>query len=147
MRFRCKTCLQKIKIDEKYAHRNIKCPQCDSVNKTSERLPPESTAPPSPSAASGNKSETTILLKFRCKSCHQKIRIDEKYADKKVKCPRCKHVNKVSQTPPIQTPISAQTPDPDNISIVNFTTPRMRFYGEDSDQEWENELLVFIEPF
>ncbi|GEM_PF-6871666 len=145
IRFRCKTCLQKIKIDEKYADRSIRCPQCKNVNKTSDRLPPQPSAPPSPSTPMGNKSATTILLKFRCSSCHQKIRIDEKYADKNVRCPRCKHLNMVSQTSLIQTPIPAQSPDPDDISIVNFTTPRMRLYGEDSEDDWENELLVFVE--
>jgi len=146
LRFRCKTCDQKIKIEEKYAGRNIRCPQCGIVNKPSERLPAELSAPGSPSTPAGKKSATTILFKFRCKSCHQKIRIDEKYANKKVKCPRCKHVNKVTQTPPAQTPIPAHTSDPDNISIVNFTTPHRRFYGDDSEEDWENELLVFIEP-
>ena len=145
LRFRCKTCDQKIKIEEKYAGRKIKCPHCGIVIKPSERLPAELSAPGSPSTPAGKQSATTILLKFRCKSCHQKIRIDEKYADKKVKCPRCKHVNTVSKSPPAPTPVPAQTPDPDNISIVNFTTPRMRHYGADSEDEWENELLVFVE--
>ena len=143
LRFRCKTCDQKIKIDEKYAGRNIKCPQCGIVIKPSERRPAEFSASGSPSTPAEKQSATTILLKFRCKSCHQKIRIDEKYADKKVKCPRCKHVNTVSKTP--LTPTPAQTPDPDNITIVNSTTPRKRYYGSDADDEWENELLVFVE--
>lgn len=146
IRFLCKTCHQKIKIEEKYVDRNIQCPRCKSVNKASERLSPEAPAPAPSSVSSGNTSDTVILRIFRCQSCHQKIRINEKYADQKIKCPRCKNLNTISQTPLPQTPIPTQPSASENVTIVNFTTPRMRLYGNDSADTLENELLISIEP-
>jgi polysaccharide biosynthesis transport protein len=37
IRFQCKTCQQKIKIEDKYANRNIKCPRCKRVQKATNQ--------------------------------------------------------------------------------------------------------------
>ncbi len=145
IRFLCKTCRLKIKIEEKYANRNIQCPHCKSVNRASERLPLTTPALASTSAPSEKTSDTVILLKFRCKSCHQKIRINEKYADQKIKCPRCKNVNTAPSSSHADTPVPTQPVASENVTIVNFTTPRRHYDGDSPEDTLEQELLLSIE--
>jgi phage FluMu protein Com len=146
IRFLCKTCRQKIKIEDKYADRSIQCPRCESVNRASERLSLKAPSSTSSSVSSDNPSDTVILHKFRCPSCYQKIRINVKYADQKVRCPRCKNVDTVPRSSHTETPIPTRSVATKNVSIVNFTTPRMRYYGNDPEDSLENELLLSIEP-
>jgi phage FluMu protein Com len=146
MRFQCKSCHQTIKIEEKYANRSIRCPRCKCVIKVSERLPAAPSGEEPLSVDSAGKFSSPVLIKFRCKFCHQKIRIGAQYADKKVYCPRCKKANTVSssQVPAPSKPKQPSASD-DNIAI-HFRTPRRPRRDGDPADTLERELLDLPDP-
>jgi predicted RNA-binding Zn-ribbon protein involved in translation (DUF1610 family) len=69
IKFPCKSCGQKLSVDEKHAGKRVKCPKCGSV---------------------GVVPDSSDKIKFHCDSCGQCISVPQVYAGKKGKCPKCK---------------------------------------------------------
>ncbi len=66
--FTCKSCGQKLRVEEKHAGKRIKCPKCAGV---------------------GAVPENSGKIRFHCESCGQSIKVPTAYAGKKGKCPIC----------------------------------------------------------
>ena len=71
IRFCCEHCGHKISVQDKYAGKRSRCPECDTVFV----VPAEST-----------------FIGLQCENCGQKISVPKTYAGKKVKCPSCKFI-------------------------------------------------------
>jgi DNA-directed RNA polymerase subunit RPC12/RpoP len=96
--FRCPHCSQKIKANDIYAAKQVKCPKCGRSIQV-------------PAAAEQSTPDTANVIKFRCPGCNQKIGLDKSYAGKTVRCARCKQSIKVpaGQPQPTKQP-SPSTP-------------------------------------
>jgi DNA-directed RNA polymerase subunit RPC12/RpoP len=66
--FPCKSCGQKLKVEEKHSGKRIKCPKCGSA---------------------GVVPDNSDKIKFHCDSCGQSISVPQIHAGKKGKCPKC----------------------------------------------------------
>ena len=80
--FSCSHCNQKLRTEDTYASRQVKCHKCGW--------------PVQVPAAGGKPSlEALSIIKFRCPGCNQKIGLDKSFAGKTVKCAKCKQPIKV----------------------------------------------------
>jgi phage FluMu protein Com len=92
--FQCPHCSQKVKANEAYAGKQVKCPKCGQAIRI-------------PSAAEQIPVDQPDIIKFRCPGCNQKIGLSKDYAGKTVKCAKCKQI--------IQVPADKAQPDIDSI--------------------------------
>lgn len=93
--FRCPQCNQKLRTEDTYASKQVKCPKCGGPVQV-------------PSAGGKSSAEVLNIIKFRCPGCNQKIGLDKSFAGKTVKCAKCKQPIKVPTGTPRQ---SAPGPD------------------------------------
>ncbi len=89
MRFPCKSCGQKLTVDEKYAGKRVKCPKCGSI---------------------GVVPDKSDKIKFHCDSCGQSISVPNSYAGKKGRCPKCK--TPIVVPSPDSEPVESSAYDP-----------------------------------
>jgi len=69
--FHCKTCGQKLNVQDQYSGKRVKCPKCGSLGIVPDR---------------------SEKIRFHCKSCGQSISVPQIHAGKKGKCPKCKNI-------------------------------------------------------
>lgn len=86
IRLNCSNCGQKIKTDDKYAGKRVRCPNCKEPLQI-------------PQAEGRTSPGQSAIIKFRCPNCSQKIGLSQDYAGKVVKCAKCKHRLRVPQPP------------------------------------------------
>jgi len=118
--FCCKSCGQKLKVEDKHSGKRIKCPKCGSV----------SVVP-----------DNSDKIKFQCESCGQSISVPQIYAGKIGKCPKCKN--------PIVVPslkresVGSEAPDP---SIPSDADEDLYEHESDLPEESEglNRRLILV---
>jgi phage FluMu protein Com len=93
--FQCPHCSQKVKANDVYAGKQVKCPKCGQAIRI-------------PSAAEQLPAEQPDVIKFRCPGCNQKIGLSKEYAGKTVKCAKCKQL---IQVPADKAQQAASQPD------------------------------------
>jgi predicted RNA-binding Zn-ribbon protein involved in translation (DUF1610 family) len=71
IKFSCKSCGQKLNVDDKHSGKGVKCPKCGEVV-----------------VVPANSDKIT----FHCESCGQKINVPKIHAGKKGKCPKCQNI-------------------------------------------------------
>ncbi|MBW8041783.1 MAG: hypothetical protein FVQ85_17540 [Planctomycetes bacterium] len=96
IRLNCSNCGQKIKADDRYAGKRVRCPKCKSPLQV-------------PQTEGVASSGETSIIKFRCPNCQQKIGLSPDYAGKVVACAKCKHRLRVPQGP--SKPVQPQVPE------------------------------------
>ncbi|MHC4694780.1 MAG: zinc ribbon domain-containing protein, partial [Planctomycetota bacterium] len=96
IRLKCSNCGQKIKTDDKYAGKRVRCPSCKQPLQI-------------PQAEGRTSPGKSTVIKFRCPNCSQKIGVSPDYAGKVVRCAKCKHRLRVPQPPGV-----AAQPKPQN---------------------------------
>jgi predicted RNA-binding Zn-ribbon protein involved in translation (DUF1610 family) len=85
IRFTCKSCGQRIKVNDQYSGKKGKCPKCGGP-----------IVVPAAQQSGGQSS----IMKFRCPHCSQKIGLPVEYAGKQVRCAKCKQPFRVPQPSP-----------------------------------------------
>ena len=68
IRFRCKSCGQKLKVEDAHSGKSVKCPKC---------------------GIAGVVPDNSDKIKFHCENCGQKISVPQIHAGRKGKCPNC----------------------------------------------------------
>ena len=96
IRVNCGNCGQKIKTDDTYAGKRVRCPKCKEPLQI-------------PQGEGGTSPSQSAIIKFRCPNCSQKIGVSQDYAGKVVKCAKCKHRLRVPQPP--GKPAQPQAPE------------------------------------
>ena len=84
IRLNCSNCGQKIKTDDKYAGKRVRCPNCKEPLQI-------------PQAEGRTRPSQSAIIKFRCPNCDQKIGVPPSYGGKVVRCAKCKHRLRVPQ--------------------------------------------------
>jgi len=106
IRFRCKNCGQKLKVEDTSSGKPVKCPKCGSVGVV---------------PASSDK------IKFHCKECGRKISVPQIHAGKKGKCPKCRNIVVVPKLGDLSAvdsqTASVEQPSPAPTSMVGFQCP------------------------
>ena len=97
--FQCPHCSQKVKANDVYAGKQVKCPKCGQPIRI-------------PSSAEQLPAEQPGIIKFRCPGCNQKIGLSKEYAGKTVKCAKCKQL---IQVPADKAQQAARQPDIESI--------------------------------
>lgn len=105
--FHCPHCSQKIKANDIYTAKQVKCPKCSRSILV-------------PSAAEPSTADTLNIIKFRCPGCNQKIGLDKSFAGKTVRCAKCKQSIKVPAVQPQPTKQPPPSAPIDDIDIVNM---------------------------
>ncbi len=117
IRFPCKSCGQKLSVDEKHAGKRVKCPKCGSV---------------------GVVPDSSDKIKFHCDSCGQSISVPRIYAGKKGKCPKCKTPIVVTSDDREQADSAASGPSiPSGIDEYSYEDEES--YEEESDLPEESK--------
>lgn len=68
--FACSKCSKSIRVDDKYAGKQGKCPKCGNPVKVPKR---------------------STVIEFACTHCAHTIKVAQHYAGKQGKCPKCQH--------------------------------------------------------
>ncbi|UCE50715.1 MAG: hypothetical protein JSW47_11225 [Phycisphaerales bacterium] len=111
IKFSCKSCGQKLTVDEKHSGKRIKCPKCGSA---------------------GVVPDSSDKIKFHCDSCGQSISVPQIHAGKKGKCPKCK--TPIVVPSPKSAPARSAAPTPSTPSGADEDT-----YEDQSDLPGEGE--------